>query len=110
MWGSFSALIMFFHLFIVIMQSIYNLIGWKSAHIFDIFNHYRANINGMWSAEELGRIYKTFEFTLTWNIYFYGRYRINQHWIVLKLDSVSINKSIAPEFFIAKVSQDLKLM
>ena len=65
MWGSFSALIMFFHLCIVIMQNIYNLIGWNSVYIFDIFNHYRANINGMWSAEELGGIYKTFEFTLT---------------------------------------------
>ena len=50
---------------IVIMQNIYNLIGWNSVHIFDIFNYYRANINWMWNAEKLGEIYKTFEFTLT---------------------------------------------
>ena len=50
---------------IVIMQNICNLIGWNSVHIFDIFNYYRANINGMWNAEKLGGIYKTFEFTLT---------------------------------------------
>ena len=37
-------------------------------------------------------------------------YWINQHFINLKLDSVSINKSIAPEFVIVKVLQDLKLM
>ena len=29
---------------------------------------------------------------------------INQHFIGLKLDSVSVNKSIAPEFVIVKVS------
>ena len=34
----------------------------------------------------------------------------NEHLIVLKLDSVSINKSIAPEFVTVKVSQDLNLM
>ena len=50
---------------IVIMQNIRNLIGWNNVHIFDIFNYYRANINGMWNAEKLGGIYKTFEFTLT---------------------------------------------
>ena len=38
------------------------------------------------------------------------RYRINQQLIVLKLDSVSVNKSIAPEFITVKVSQDLKFM
>ena len=38
------------------------------------------------------------------------RYRIKQHLIVLKLDSVSINKGIAPEFVTVKVSQDLNLM
>ena len=38
------------------------------------------------------------------------RYRINQHLITLKLDSVSINKSIAPEFATVKFSQDLDLM
>ena len=37
------------------------------------------------------------------------RYRINQYLIILKLDSVSINKSLA-EFVTVKVSQDLKLM
>ena len=50
---------------IVIMQNIGNLFGWNSVHIFDIFNYYLANINGMWNAEKLGGIYKTFEFTLT---------------------------------------------
>ena len=50
---------------IVIIQNIGNLIGWNSVHIFDIFNHYCADINGMWNAEKLGGIYKTFEFTLT---------------------------------------------
>ena len=30
--------------------------------------------------------------------------------VVLKLESVQINKSIAPKFIIVKVSQDLKLM
>ena len=38
------------------------------------------------------------------------RYSINQYLIVLKLDSVSINKSVAPEFVTMKVSQDLKLL
>ena len=32
-------------------------------HILDIFNYYRANINGMRNAGKLGGIYKTFEFT-----------------------------------------------
>ena len=50
---------------IVKMQNIYNLIGWNSVHIFDIFNCYHANINGMWNAGKLGGIYKTFEFALT---------------------------------------------
>ena len=45
------------------MQNISNLIGWNSVHIFDIFNYYRANINGMWNAEKLDG--KTFEFALT---------------------------------------------
>ena len=31
-------------------------------------------------------------------------------WKLLKLEGVSINKSIAPEFVTVKVSQDLKLM
>ena len=30
--------------------------------------------------------------------------------IALKLDSVSVNKSIAPEFVTVKISQDLNLM
>ena len=50
---------------IVKMQNICNLIGWNSVHISDIFNCYRANINGMWKARKLGGIYKTFGFTLT---------------------------------------------
>ena len=49
--------------FIVKMQNNYNLIGWNSVHISDIFNCYRANIKGMWNARKLDRI--TFEFTLT---------------------------------------------
>ena len=48
---------------IVIMQNICNLIGWNSMHIFDIFNYHHANITGMWNAEMLGGIYKTFELT-----------------------------------------------
>ena len=42
---------------IVKMQNICNLIGWNSVHISDIFNCYRANINGMWNARKLGGIY-----------------------------------------------------
>ena len=38
------------------------------------------------------------------------RYRINQHIMVLKLDSVSVNKTLAPEFVTLKVSQALNLM
>ena len=38
------------------------------------------------------------------------RYSINQHVIAVKLESVSIKKSIAPEFVTMKVSQDLNLM
>ena len=52
-------------LLIVKMQNICNLFGSNSVHISDMFNCYRANINGMWSARALGRIYKTFESTLT---------------------------------------------
>ena len=54
---------------IVIMQNIGNFIGWNSVHIFDIFNYYLANINGMWNAKKLSGIYKTFEFPLTQNIH-----------------------------------------
>ena len=50
---------------IVKVQNICNLIGWNSVHISDIFNCYRANINGMWNAGKLGGIYTTFKFTLT---------------------------------------------
>ena len=50
---------------IVKVQNICNLIGWNSVHISDIFNCYRANINGMWNAGKRGGIYKTFEFALT---------------------------------------------
>ena len=41
---------------IVKVQNICNLIGWNSVHISDIFNYYRANINGMWNARKLGGI------------------------------------------------------
>ena len=41
---------------IVKMQNICNLIGWNSVHIFDIFNCFRANINGIWNAGKLGGI------------------------------------------------------
>ena len=37
---------MAFKWFIVKMQNICNLIGWNSVHMSDIFNRYRANING----------------------------------------------------------------
>ena len=36
---------------------VWNLIGWNSVHISDIFNCYSANINGMWNARNLGGIY-----------------------------------------------------
>ena len=51
--------------FIVKMQNISDLIARNGVHFSDIFNRYRANINGMWNARKLGGIYKTFEFTLT---------------------------------------------
>ena len=35
---------------------------------------------------------------------------MNQHLVFLKLEGVSVNKSIAPEFATVKGSQDLKLM
>ena len=50
---------------IVKMQNICNLIGWNSVHIFDIFNCYHANINGMWNTEKQDGIHKTFECALT---------------------------------------------
>ena len=42
--------------FIIKMQNICKLIGWNRVHISDIFNCYRANINGMWNARKLGGI------------------------------------------------------
>ena len=96
--------------FIVKMQITCNLIGWNSVHISDIFNCYRANINGMWNARKRGGIYKTFEFVLVKPKTYICRYRVNQHLIALNLDSVSINRNIAPEFATVKVSQDLNLM
>ena len=45
--------------FIIKMLNICNLIGWNSVHIYDIFNCYSANINGMWKARKRGGIYKT---------------------------------------------------
>ena len=42
--------------FIVKMQNICDFIGWNSMHIFNMFNCYRANINGMWNAGKLGEI------------------------------------------------------
>ena len=45
------------------MQNIYNLIGWNSVPISDIFNCYRANINGMWNRrkhwQEHGTIFRS---------------------------------------------------
>ena len=38
------------------------------------------------------------------------KYRVKQHLIVLKLDSVSINKIIVTKFVTVKVSQNLNLM
>ena len=98
-----------FFLIIVKMQNICNLIGWNSVHIFDILiapvqilvecemQEYRRDIANVWMCTNLKHSCIC-------------RYRINLHLIVLKLDSVSINKSIAPEFVIVKASQDLKLM
>ena len=94
--------------FIVKMQNICNLIDWNSVHISGMFNYYRANINGMWKARKLDGIYKKFESTLTDP--YICRYRVNQHLIVLNLDSVSINKILATEFLTIRVSQNLNLM
>ena len=93
---AFLAVSMIIFSVIIVMQNVCNLIGWNSMNILGFFNYYRANINGMWNAEKLGGIYKTFEFTLTY--------------IFSKLKCHSINKSIAPEFDTVKVSHDLKLM
>ena len=41
------------------MQKIWSFIGWNNAHIFNILNCYRANINEMWNARKLGGIYIT---------------------------------------------------
>ena len=38
------------------------------------------------------------------------RYRVNQHLIVINLDSVSINKILVTEFITVKVSQNINLM
>ena len=38
------------------------------------------------------------------------KYRVKQHLIVLKLDSVSIDKIIVTKFVTMKVSQNLNLM
>ena len=56
-WVSYIDTFMLFSEFIVKMQNTYNLIGWNSVYISDIFNCYRANINGMWNAGKLGGIY-----------------------------------------------------
>ena len=39
-----------------------------------------------------------------------GKYRVKQHLIVLKLDSVSINKILVTKFVTVKVSQNLNVM
>ena len=39
-----------------------------------------------------------------------GRYRVNQHLIVLNLGSVSINKVLVTKFITVKVSQNLNLI
>ena len=93
---------------IVKMQNICNLNGWNSVHMSDIFNYYRANINGMWNTRKLGGTYITFEFRLTQTCM--RSYRVNQHLIVLNVDSASINKILAMEFITVKVSQNLNLM
>ena len=38
------------------------------------------------------------------------KYRVKQHLIVLKLDSVSINKVLVTKFVTVKASQNLNLM
>ena len=38
------------------------------------------------------------------------KYRVKQHLIVLKLDSVSVNKILAKKFVTVKVSQNLNVM
>ena len=41
------------------------LYDWNSVHISDIFNCCSTNINKMWYARKLDRIYKTFKFVLS---------------------------------------------
>ena len=38
------------------------------------------------------------------------KYRVKQHLIVLKLDSVSVNKILVKKFVTVKVSQNLNVM
>ena len=38
------------------------------------------------------------------------KYRVKQHLIVLKLDSVSVSKTLAKKFVTVKVSQNLNVM
>ena len=39
-----------------------------------------------------------------------GKYRVKQHLIVIKIDSVSINKILVTKFVTVKVSQNLNVM
>ena len=74
----------------------------EKAYFFDIFNWYNANVNGMWNARKLGGIYKIFESIPT--LTDICRCRVNQHLMVLNLDSASINKVLVTEFITVKVS------
>ena len=88
-----------------------NLIGWSSVHNSHIFNCYRANISGMWNARKRGGVYKTFWVYANLKHTWYMRnYRVKQHLIVLKLDSVSVNEILVTKFVTVKVSRTLNLM
>ena len=56
-------------MYLLTMQNFYNLTSWNSVHIFDIFNCYSANINGMWNTRRLGGISKTLDFVLAYNMH-----------------------------------------
>ena len=77
---------------IVKMQNICNLIGWNSVHIFDSFT---VQISIKCETQESQAGYRK-HLNLHQPKTYICWYRINRHFIVLKLDSVLIGKSIAP--------------
>ena len=69
----------------------------ETAYFSGIFNWHSANVNGMWNARKLDGIYTIFEFILILTCI--CRCKLNQHLIVLNLDSTSINKVLVTEFY-----------